>query len=541
MGQITSVDFRDARYAKRLSYDQNGRLAAETVTLAGAPRSYTMRYGYDTFHRLNALTDPDGDTLGVDYNSEGLPARLRHSRFGVLVNGDRAGAGYADTVEYDAAGRLVTARLPAGGNLWRTWVYAPFGQQDGNGGLLTAVKVGTARGAADRYHLAYDHDSFGNVRRIDENGTPWTFAYDAQNRLVSAYGRAYAYDGAGRLTNYEGASLTPGSGRTHFSAPTGTFRFDANGNLTYRNGQTLTWDAENHLAALTASGVDERYQYDAGGARVKKTSAGVTTFYPFPDYEVTGSTVTKRYFFAGQPLAVSVGGALSYLHADQVDSPSVATDVRGVQTGTQQYFAYGRKRGGGAFPTDYQFTDHERDASGLYYFGARYFDPDLGQFVSPDTRVADPGNVLDYQRYLYARGNPFKYTDPTGFSPITVDCMCGGGGVGASDFVREQGNEMALDIAQGTLDAVGTLDPTPASDGANGVISALRGDPFGAGISALAMFPFLGDLAKGLRHADEALDLARQLSQDGCRGRRGAAVAAPPGGHVNPWRGQAFR
>ena len=42
------------------------------------------------------------------------------------------------------------------------------------------------------------------------------------------------------------------------------------------------------------------------------------------------------------------------------------------------------------------------------------FDATLGQFLSPDTLVPDAGQVLDYNRYLYARGNPLKYTDPTG-------------------------------------------------------------------------------------------------------------------------------
>jgi len=45
---------------------------------------------------------------------------------------------------------------------------------------------------------------------------------------------------------------------------------------------------------------------------------------------------------------------------------------------------------------------------------ARYYDPQIGQFISPDTLVPDATNVFDYNRYMYARGNPMKYTDPTG-------------------------------------------------------------------------------------------------------------------------------
>ena len=44
----------------------------------------------------------------------------------------------------------------------------------------------------------------------------------------------------------------------------------------------------------------------------------------------------------------------------------------------------------------------------------RYYDPALGTFLSPDTIVPDAGAVIDYNRYLYARGNPLRYSDPTG-------------------------------------------------------------------------------------------------------------------------------
>lgn len=56
--------------------------------------------------------------------------------------------------------------------------------------------------------------------------------------------------------------------------------------------------------------------------------------------------------------------------------------------------------------------------------------------------------------------------------------------------------ELALDLTQMGLDVAGLFDPTPVSDGANGVISLLRGDFLGAGISAVSMIPYIGDAAK---------------------------------------------
>ena len=82
---------------------------------------------------------------------------------------------------------------------------------------------------------------------------------------------------------------------------------------------------------------------------------------------------------------------------------------------SRAYYAYGAERAAsGNLKTDRTFTGQKRDATGLMYYNARYYDPALGTFVSPDSMVPNPASVIDYNRFLYARGNPLKYTDPTG-------------------------------------------------------------------------------------------------------------------------------
>ena len=81
----------------------------------------------------------------------------------------------------------------------------------------------------------------------------------------------------------------------------------------------------------------------------------------------------------------------------------------------QGYRGYGNYRTG-APPSDHKFTGQKLDAStGLYYYNARYYDPVIGHFISPDTLVPDPTSVWDYNRFLYVRGNPLKFTDPSGY------------------------------------------------------------------------------------------------------------------------------
>jgi len=59
----------------------------------------------------------------------------------------------------------------------------------------------------------------------------------------------------------------------------------------------------------------------------------------------------------------------------------------------------------------------------LLYFNARYYDPQIGQFISPDTIVPDPTLLIDYYRYLYARGNPVKFNDPSGHCIFGLDTL----------------------------------------------------------------------------------------------------------------------
>jgi RHS repeat-associated protein len=115
----------------------------------------------------------------------------------------------------------------------------------------------------------------------------------------------------------------------------------------------------------------------------------------------------------GQRIAQRTGSTLTYLHADHLGGTALTTVGAGSGI-VQGYRAYGRFRTGGSLPTDHKFTGQKLDASGLYYFNARYYDPELGIFLSPDTLVPDPTNLHDHNRYIYGRGSPMMYNDPTG-------------------------------------------------------------------------------------------------------------------------------
>jgi RHS repeat-associated protein len=106
--------------------------------------------------------------------------------------------------------------------------------------------------------------------------------------------------------------------------------------------------------------------------------------------------------------------ARTWYHADHLHSATVITDVAGLEVRRLAYRAFGEEvqnTGSGDAPP-YTYTGKELDDTGLMYYGARYYDPVLCRFVTPDI-VYDAG-PQGLNRYSYALNNPIIYRDPTG-------------------------------------------------------------------------------------------------------------------------------
>jgi RHS repeat-associated protein len=111
------------------------------------------------------------------------------------------------------------------------------------------------------------------------------------------------------------------------------------------------------------------------------------------------------------------GNALYFLHGDHLGSTSLTTDQNGSVVARQLYDAWGNIRASaasGTMPTDIGYTGQRLDATGLMYFRARYYAQGIGRFLSADTLVPSASDPQQLNRYAYARGNPVRYTDPTG-------------------------------------------------------------------------------------------------------------------------------
>ena len=156
-------------------------------------------------------------------------------------------------------------------------------------------------------------------------------------------------------------------------------------------------------------------------------------------------------------------GTLLYLHGDHLGSTILVTKADGTIYSDQGYRAYGRYRHGGTLPTDHRFTGQKLDNTGLYYYNARYYDPEIGQFISPDTLVPDPTNVFAYNRYMYVAGNPMRLTDSSGHVWETIADVISVGydiyDIANNGLTWESGASLAVDV-------VGAVVPFVPSAGA---------------------------------------------------------------------------
>jgi RHS repeat-associated protein len=147
------------------------------------------------------------------------------------------------------------------------------------------------------------------------------------------------------------------------------------------------------------------------------------------------ASVTKYYGFGGRNVAMrqvgSGGGAgtLYYLLADHLGGTTEVLNSSGTSLSDLKYWPYGDVRAGGITETDKLFTGQQVEpddsALGLYNYRARFNSTTTGRFMSADTIT--PG-VMDPQglnRYTYVRGNPVRFTDPSGhcWSPGFPRCI----------------------------------------------------------------------------------------------------------------------
>ena len=138
----------------------------------------------------------------------------------------------------------------------------------------------------------------------------------------------------------------------------------------------------------------------------------------------------------------------TFYHTDGLGSVVAATDQSGAVLWRKDYAPYGAQIDSTPDSESIAYTGKQHDdVTGLTYFGARYYDPEIGRFLSVDPVGFVESNPTSFNRYAYVNNNPYKYVDPDGeFLNF------------AAKFVLDVGVNMAFNyVTTGELNVGGAL------------------------------------------------------------------------------------
>lgn len=504
---LAEAGFTPAMDTIRYHYDQApnsiGRLRQVELPFGQIDYSYDVRGLVTREQRSLALDGPVVNTthqVDRSYNALGLLTRSRwHDRQEWRINYDerglvgtvdwldpqetwlsvadydremtglpevrRTGFGQTRSYSYDALARPLTDVLTLNGQptplAERSYAYTDAGD-------LAAVVGHTNNVSAD---AVYGYDAHHRLLSADgPNAYRGRFTYSATGNVRSA---DVSWTGASqtRNVNYAYGQLNPQAVDELVDAATGdkfaAFRYDDAGNMTWRStpegDQLLHWDGRDQIrSADTGEGL-ETYSYDHLGQRTLAVDAGGGLRFWFGEREThfgQDGTESLNYLHlsgGGPTLArVKNGTTIELQYADALQNLMFSLDPVGNVKSNVLYGPFGEvvlETGGDEYRR--QFNGKENDvASGLRYYGYRYYDPIILRWNSADplySVVPELGQNQPQRMNLYAfsLNNPIRYMDPDGLEPpnggttVTVDCTDG-----TRDCLEDQKNAAFVKEAQ---------------------------------------------------------------------------------------------
>lgn len=509
-------------------YDALGQETSSSKVVGGT--IYGVKRAYNALGQIKNLGYADGKTSVLyGYNAAGM---LNSVEMQVLTNGVSVPQSIISGIDYTANGSI--QKITYGNGAVAAYVYDPLTFR------LKTMAVVDKNSAAVQYN-AYAYDPAGNILRVADNikVTAKIFSYDELGRMITSRDGAeavigYRYDEIGNIIQkgalvYTYGELGAGSHAVTSINDGSAMTYDANGNMTsYRTTartQYYAYDASNRLIKVEAQGaamplpvqeslplaartmkavsltpgnmarhVAAEYVYDGDGGRTSKTvyvnnsgsTTPVTTTFIGDLTESTDGIQTNFVFMGSNRVAAYDGAKVRWFVGDHLGSTSVVLDETSAIKEKITYTPWGEvksydKFGAGAEVARFYFTGKKLDdETGLYYFGARYYNPKLGRFLTADTIVQSPYNPQTLNRYTYCNNNPVNLVDPTGHSWFKK--VFGGG----SGFVAS------------AIGAVLAVAITVMTGGAGGVFMASLGwSSFWAGVGAGALGGAVGGAVTG--------------------------------------------
>lgn len=454
-GQLALLYSSDNTCFYRYLYDDSGRPVRidDCLTGASSSRSYTVSGQLATETLGNGLTIvntydrcgqrqqcilPDGSLIDYDYDGVILKAIHRRDEIGQVKYSHHFS-------EHDLAGRVIQTALIGNAGT----VGYMYDEADHIQGI-------TSEHWSEEILTSHEGSSCQVAQRAikDTVGIYTTqFDYDEQRRLITVLGEQaeeFAYDSLGNRVNHSGNSYRYHNGNQLASEGDGHYLYDSCGNtaekITPETHQFLHYDALNRLISVEdKNNLLIKFTYDSFNRRLTKSVSSWNSYRSewIPQHSLkflydgnreigavdeNGMLIQLRVL--GEGLGAEIGAAV----AIELNSKAYAPihDHRGsicclIDTDTQQpaetyryssfgeeqiYDAYGDLQDYSPLQNPWRFSSKRaEDECGLIDFGARFYDPRIGRWISPD-----PLGMIDGpNRYAYLANNPLGHVDPYGY------------------------------------------------------------------------------------------------------------------------------
>jgi RHS repeat-associated protein len=411
------------------TYDQWNRLLTETRHIS--QDSFPVTYQYDVASRVTQMTYPD--SMQILYTYDDLNRITQIKRY---VDGQNDEILF-DNPQYDVESLLT--QFDYGNDIQTTYTY------DSRDRPLT---IDVKDGATSLLDLDYTYDDNNNITQLingwRDTNSSWhseteSYSYDGLDRLTSAsctsWAHTYTYDKAGNRTGKDAITYTINAVNEVTTLSDGTsFTYDDNGNRIQKTKGDETWnyiyDYANKLTKVEEndSTIGE-YVYYGDGKRLQKIENNITTTYISSGINTIyeeNSTGTASYVYGPTGLiakrtTINQESNTYFYHKDHLGSTRSVTDSNKIIIAASTYHPFGEtevEEGS----EHYHYTGKEKDSTGLYYYGARYYDPEIGRFITRDLIVGRKSNSQSLNLYTYCLNNPVNLIDPAGLEAGVIYC-----------------------------------------------------------------------------------------------------------------------
>ena len=462
------------QYAK--TTDDFGRTGGVRFTLDnGKTMGYTYSYKSDFEDTVSSIKLPNGKTAAFTFDDFGRLKTRSVNTSSALQNeytycNNRTDSGSTTP--------LVSKESLIVGNLPNDYSYT----YDSNNNILT-IKNGSSA-----LLVSYEYD--GLNRLIRENivgGNTTVFKYDKGGNLQ--YKKVYSYSAAAGKTytdllNGTGKTISYGYGVSsnkdlltsyngsgtleydNYGNPQKWFKHGANGSTL---GYTLQWGSDDRLVMVEDVAARDIYTYiynDQGIRTVKFVNDVMHTYYLQGEQiiaEMYGNNFLKFYYDSTGICGFNYNGTDYYYQKNIQGDILKIFDGNGTLYAEHGYDAWGKctiktNVNGIAKINPFRYRGYYLDdETGLYYLNSRYYDPEIGRFISPDsTEYLSPETINGLNLYAYCDNNPVVNVDPSGhivlstiFIALTVGAIMGG------IFSAIKAADAGLDVRGIILSAIG--------------------------------------------------------------------------------------